>query len=209
MKVKEREDAVNEQEKNDSLQVHAVVNIRKRLGELTKWEAPPSEYAAYIAKAIGKVMDLFDWGKKTTFIWCMDVQISRDKSKLKQPGKLRLVANKGTQSESSWTTPEKDIEAILSLWMYHFKDQNQRDDELKGTRPTLEKPDPIRTPFRRVLGPDTEILKTDLAWWAGETVEETLEQFKWEKSDIPLSLGYGRQSKCHAETLIDMKQILT
>lgn len=221
LKVKEREDAAKEQEKNDSLQVHAVVNIRKRLGYLTKWDAPPSEYAICIANAIGKVMNCFDWGKRTTLTWSMDVQITGDKSKRKQPGKLRLVANnKGTEKEAKWRTPEKDIEAVLSLWMYHFKDQNQWDIEDIGTASTFETFDPVRTPFRRVLGPDSDVLKADLAWWAGEGVVEGLETFKWEKSDKPLSLGYGYQKDrkardagtpptcCAVVTNVSMEQFL-
>jgi hypothetical protein len=193
LSIGEKEHAVKEQEKRNSQQVHAVVNIRKRLAKLTEWKAPPSGYAACIAKAICKVMDLFDFEKMDTFIWSMDVQIYRDE-KSKQPGKLKLVANKGSQSEPSWTTSEEDIEAILSLWMYHFQDQSHRNIQVQRTRSHLEKPEPIGMPFRRVLGPNTSVLKTDLAWWAGEGVEEALDQFKWEDYDS-LSLGYGYPSK--------------
>ncbi|KAL2068429.1 hypothetical protein VTL71DRAFT_16527 [Oculimacula yallundae] len=191
-----KEDEAKEQLKNDSLRVHAVVNIRKRLGDLTRWEVPLSEHAAGIAKAIGSVMNLFDLGELKTFFCYVDVQ-SVHTSSGRNPGKLKLVAgNNGTRLEPLWTTPKEDIEAILSLWMYHFADEKQWRPEKGGEMPTrlsFERPNPTRTPFRRVLGPDSKILKADLAWWAGEGVADGLSTFTWDKSDNPLSLGYGFQ----------------
>lgn len=195
--IPEKSFTLEMQEKIYSLQVQAVVNIRKRLGVLTEWTAP-SPYAACVAKAITHVMSLFEWGEKlgekATFVWYMDVQIARDESKR---GKLRLEASKGSLTDkSSWSAPEKDIEALLSLWMYHFKRQHQRGGDSGDMRSVSEKSGLIRAPFRRVLGPNTEVLKTDLAWWAGEGVAESLETFTWDKSDKSLSLGYSVQGKC-------------
>ncbi|EHK97885.1 hypothetical protein M7I_6383 [Glarea lozoyensis 74030] len=77
--------------------------------------------------------------------------------------------------------------------MYHLKNQNHENTRLGQTSSTEEKPDPIGLPFRRVLGPATSVLKTDLAWWAGDGVEEALDQFEWKDVDS-LSLGYCHQT---------------
>ncbi|EPE33339.1 Ankyrin repeat-containing protein [Glarea lozoyensis ATCC 20868] len=174
-------------------QVHAIINIRKRLANLTEWKAPSSEHAARIAKAIGKIMELFDFETVNKFAWSIDVQINTYENTPRQIGNFRLVASKVTSSASSWTTSEEDLEAILSLWMYHLKNQNHENTRLGQTSSTEEKPDPIGLPFRRVLGPATSVLKTDLAWWAGDGVEEALDQFEWKDVDS-LSLGYCHQS---------------
>jgi hypothetical protein len=144
-------------------------------------------------------MDSFNWEGMITFPWYMDVQIRKDGSVLKQHGKLKLVANynKTTQNEKSWKTSEEDIEAILSLWIYHFKDEKQRElrDWKAGSKPSPFNPELIRTPFRRVLGPATDVLKADLSWWAGEGVVQAIEEFTWVTKDNPLSLGYGHQRR--------------
>jgi hypothetical protein len=181
--------------------VQAVVNIRKRLGKLTGWKTPPSPYAASIARAIAKVMDIFPHWPKDTFVWYVDVQTTNEPSQI--PEKLRLAAKKRSKEKgekASWTTSEHDIEAILSLWMYHFQDRDQSNDKFKVAQPVSEWTSPIRTPFRRVLGPDTNNLKRDLAWWAGRGVAEALDSCKWESlwddSEKSLSLGFGGEGKC-------------
>jgi hypothetical protein len=172
-----------------SLKARSVVNVRRRLQELTGWTTPLSPYASLVAGAIKNVMELakfveFEQWRTDTFTWYIDVQIDSNS----KPGKLRLECRRYGRLEwetndgkPTWTVPEKEIEAVLSLWMYHFKDKNQH-----TWKPLLERP------FRRVLGPFTEVLKRHLALWAGEKAAGTLEQFWWGKCDDILSLGYGR-----------------
>ena len=118
-----------EGKEKEKKKAQAVVNIRKRLGELTKWPNP-SSYATSVATAIGKVMDLlFHESQKETFVWDIEVQVVSEVSD--EPAKVRLAAKKPTEKsgeKSPWTVSISDIESIISLWMYRFNDRDKTNE---------------------------------------------------------------------------------
>ncbi|PQE31134.1 ankyrin repeat protein [Rutstroemia sp. NJR-2017a WRK4] len=178
-----------------SLKACAVFNIRKRLQELTDWTTPLPSYASIVAEAMKNVMELVTL-ENDSFHWCIDVQVDTRKAGLD----ARKSKQETKNGKPAWMVPEKDIEAMLSLWMYHFKDENQRtqpsDDNSQHEHNTELESDKVSLgkPFHRVLGPSTRALKTHLACWASKELAETLEVFKWDDSNEGLSLGYGGQA---------------
>ena len=100
------------------------VDIRRRLGALTKWIGPVAEPAAAAAAAIKKVMDtLVDRGDR--FVWIMDMPLGGSVYQ------IRIVAKRDGSPGSGgggWKDLSAEIEAVLSLWLFEIKNSSGETD---------------------------------------------------------------------------------
>ncbi|TGO30374.1 hypothetical protein BPAE_0006g01150 [Botrytis paeoniae] len=168
-----------------------VVNIRKRLQELTNWSDKEVKVcAASAATAIEKIMGLFKGWEGSTFCWLVDIQMKKGDADANQQVQLKVTKRSGTE-ENLWDVNPQDIESIISLWMYHLVDRDQTDGEIHDS---TDKNIPIIQSFQRVLGPSSTSLTRDLAWWTGVEISEVLDRFTWknDRDTKCLSLGFGR-----------------
>jgi hypothetical protein len=212
-----RDDGENSQGQNsgdDGEKSQKAVRIRQRLGELTRWVGPASKPAISVASAIATVMNtLVDDKDYDEFCWFLKVAVkesdhennstdSKTDSKIKFKVKRQKAA---TQCGwTAWTADATEIEAALSLWIYHirecerFRQQNQEDlqptAEGKKDSDRLQEDVLLVRKSTRLLGVATPKLERDLKWWIGN-----VQKFdKTQESNDPrhLLIGFtGLESK--------------
>jgi hypothetical protein len=152
------------------------MKIRQRLGQLTRWAGPASKEAITVANAIEVVMKRLPFSEsQEKFIWSLNVNVGE-----REPSKIELTVEKDTGNTNpksrGWKADAMEIEAALSLWSYHFRNQY---DGSKIPQPKSEWHDWLRPagsmlarPCRRVLGQYSGALHRDLAWWIGDGVAQ-------------------------------------
>ncbi|KAI9736241.1 MAG: hypothetical protein M1834_001127 [Cirrosporium novae-zelandiae] len=166
-----------------------VVNARKRLAELTRWIGPAYGDTISIVNAIEKVMNrFFPLGEQSRnhFVWFLDARVFNEQSISDElnpfkpeTGKIKFVVEK--DEKGMWKADSREIEAALSLWIYHFRKRGQQVIEIQETshevsdwlRPTESSME--MEPFR-VLGTYTNTLETDLRFWIRSDIVSALER---------------------------------
>lgn len=160
-----------------SSRAQKAIQIRRRLAQLTRWPGEAGEAAISLARAITITLntllkDAPDDLK--TFSWSLDVQLEDSIEQLK------LTATKDSTSLSGWTVDATELEAILSLWIFHIHELSaialenmaEEGENIKGVG---KQTDWLQTDFAsvqqivRLLGRDSPSLWRDLAWWMGIT----------------------------------------
>jgi hypothetical protein len=145
--------------------------IRKRLGKLTRWVGPPSKEADTIATAIEVVMNrLLSSESQKSFTWRLKVSVD-------WVGSLEEIEfgfePYNLNDKKPWRAVVAEIEAALSLWKYCTS----------------------KNPYkrcRRVLGPDTDALRQDLAWWMGDgVVQESRANHLEQRTNETLWVGFN------------------
>lgn len=152
-----------------------IVNIRRRLGELTEWRGPASEAATALARSIGVVKEM-----------------------LVQDGTTDWYLNAGFKSEATSEVQMQDIllsdsqdkiEAALSLWLYHIHQLSRLNRRLDGHPKNKiylrlgddENPRELELTWQpnqktqtcevvRVLGRYSKALERNIGWWVGDSV---------------------------------------
>ncbi|KLU85217.1 hypothetical protein MAPG_04247 [Magnaporthiopsis poae ATCC 64411] len=153
---------------------HAVMEIRRDLGELAGWPGPASAEAIALARAIEVTMDaLFGNSLTNDFFWVLPARyIQSDAQPNAQPDAqsiyFRLRRDNGT-----WKAYADEIDAALSLWLYSVSEHEQG-EQGKQASPGSRHPksdswlrakgSPAK-PSLRLLGLYTPGLHRDLWWW--------------------------------------------
>ncbi|KAF5868333.1 putative ankyrin repeat protein [Botrytis fragariae] len=170
----------------DSFKAQMVLNVRNRLRELTGWSDPVIKAnAASAASAIEIIMSLFEGWSDSTFHWLIDVKIGKDEDTTTQ--KIKLHATRKTEA-NLWSVSAKDIESILSLWMYHSSYNCQSGNRAQDSTENIARD--IHS-FQRVIGPSRSTLKRDMAWWAGIESAKALDEFSWDGENDTQCLSMG------------------
>jgi hypothetical protein len=158
------------------------LNIRKRLGELTKWDIPLSAESFSVGTAIEKVLEKFthllcfdggheceseEWNR-SYFMWSMNVRVSCQALLKDNFQKIYFIAKR--KDNGKWEVDSRPIEAALSLGTYYYKRKIEKLTKLRESmvneiewRPPSNM---LQTPkLHRILGPDKKALRNDLKWW--------------------------------------------
>jgi len=163
-----------------------MVKIRQRLGQLSKWKGPASGPSVSVATAIEEVMNslaLPSLKDDQDFTWSLTSQVDNKDAEI-----LHLTIKKDI--ENSWTANAAEIEAVLSLWLFHVRDLERSSHHKLGKMNSgtldddwLRAGDPAsRKQNIRFLGPDMAPLRRDLRWWTPGAVSNTL--LKVESSQV-------------------------
>jgi len=151
------------------------VRIRQRLGELTKWVGPASKPAISVASAIAIVMNtLVDNTEHTEFCWFLKVAVNgsdhedNSASSKVDPRIEFKVKRPNAAKQGGWTADATEIEAALSLWIYHIR-KRERDQSVRGEKDGdwLQEDVLLVRKSTRLLGKATPSLERDLKWWIG------------------------------------------
>lgn len=155
-----------------------IIRLRQRLGILSKWVGPVSPMAVSVANSIDEVMNVLFPTVSEPFVFALNVQSDRETHW------IRLTVQKSSK-EQPWTANAAEIEAILSLWVYHTH-QAERNRALGGAAAAGHPPEggpggaqekdddddwlrkgdkALPRQIMRFLGPDTPALRRDLNWW--------------------------------------------
>jgi hypothetical protein len=155
-----------------------LVKLRKRLGILSKWTGPASQAAVALASSIDEVMNaLFPSEDTTTFVWSLSVRFGDEDQW------IRLVVEKPSTGKP-WISNAAEIEATLSLWLYHARGSETQADRTMGAIDSIGQFDPedwlrsgdlaLQRQNLQFLGPDTASLRRDLKWWIPGARSSTL-----------------------------------
>ncbi|KAF7893765.1 hypothetical protein EAF00_007279 [Botryotinia globosa] len=172
-----------------SFRAQKVLKVRTRLRELTGWSDPVIKAsAASAASAIEIIMSIFKGWPDSTFHWLIDVKIGTGEDTVTQKIKLHATIKKEKEERSAWRVSAKDIESVLSLWMYHFSYNRQSDDHARNNTENISRD---LHSFRRVIGHSRSSLKRDMTWWAGIESAEALGEFSWDDQNDSECLSMG------------------
>ncbi|KAH0541543.1 hypothetical protein FGG08_004018, partial [Glutinoglossum americanum] len=178
-------------------QAQNAVKIRQRLGQLTKWVGVASDQAIAVANAIEVIMNKLlpsvefeGRAVQQTFIWRLGVSYGTRQE-------IGFTVTQVTRGQIKlWRVDATEIEAALSLWNYHFW---RKYYDLKTRQQDSGQYDWLRSaknimarPCRRVLGPNTDALHQDLAWWIGDGVaQESRAGYEGQSTEVGLRLGFS------------------
>lgn len=146
-----------------------MIKVRRRLGMLTGWRGKTSEPSIAVARSIDVAMNtLFDISiGKSVFYWLLNVRIGNHAPE--------YIKFKIECIEGKWKADTTEIEAALSLWLFHIRKMegksmgNETSNTFKGGD-WLQRDVELRRQISRVLGPNTEGLRGDIGWWVGDGV---------------------------------------
>ena len=164
---------------SQSLSSHAerALNIRRRLGQLTKWTGQTSLASISVARAIGVVMNTFFNNHPTgSFTWFLRVQIGDKEDKI--PLQIRKP-----ESNLEWEIDATYIDAALSLWVFHIrttearreKEKEKGREEKSFDMDWLQEHVQQKRQVFQLLGLDkaSEALRRDIKWWIGDVISES------------------------------------
>ncbi|EHK44815.1 hypothetical protein TRIATDRAFT_274363 [Trichoderma atroviride IMI 206040] len=184
---------------------HKIMQIRKRLGKLSKWKSPIQEEATHLSRALEAVANTFLRGQskvktvantgssgqsnteavsntglsakpKENYKWSIPAIYTANHLEGPVEGHIHIIIYKDEQH--GWQVDEAEIEAILSLWLY----SSSPTDHHKDSRPR----------HLRVYGPSKteKRLNRDLEWWMPENIPQN---FKYTKDEITILTQKGSE----------------
>ena len=159
-----------------SSQAEHALNIRRRLGQLTKWTGQTSLASISAARSIGVVMNtLFDDCPTGRFTWFLRVQIGDKEDKI--PLQVRKP-----ESNLEWGIDATYIEAALSLWIFHIRTSEAQKKEKRFDMDWLQENAQLKRQVFQLLGLDeaSGALRRQIEWWIGDVIYE---------SDVPQDQG--------------------
>ncbi|KAI5797870.1 ankyrin repeat-containing domain protein [Peziza echinospora] len=167
------------------------LKLRRRLGGLTDWTGQASKLSVTLASSIEAVMNtthltlpdaLVAHTKGLVFTWRIDIELCGGVTET-----VDFECRLSSKSEK-WKVDPTELEAALSLWLYHAKDSRRileekknepsLDDELAAEQPEISQGERLQKNFTsnqsflRVLGamettPGPDRMRQDLGWWIG------------------------------------------
>lgn len=166
-------------EVSDLSKAQSILDLRRYLGELGKWQGPAVAQSLALAQSIEKTMDFFmsHSGKQVKdgyrFTWTLRVKNTWRKGqdngdidgdyKSEENITLSVVYSKG-----GWTAPVDELDAALSLWLYSAQGRQQgspnpsfpsgSDRWIRGGQIQHQR-------CLQILGPSTVGHLRDLEWW--------------------------------------------
>ncbi|EMT71020.1 Serine/threonine-protein phosphatase 6 regulatory ankyrin repeat subunit A [Fusarium odoratissimum] len=160
-----KEDSTSSQS-DQSNEAQRIMLVRKRLGDLVRWETEAFKPALALARSIERFLDEFMpvASDKNLIEWKVPMKDSKDKRCV-----VTLAITK--KGSSGWKIKVGEVEAILSLWMAHLdatkaaktKDKEHTDWQRSKAGVALG------VDYCRILGPSDQrgVLERDIKWWVG------------------------------------------
>jgi hypothetical protein len=213
---------------SSTINARKVVKIRQRLGHLAEWAGPVTSPAVSIATAIEAAMKMVfalesrdcPWyqfdppaaagpqrsiaspptpeessSEPSELVWSLKVQVGQEHGVVEYEH-IDFVVWKNESGE--WKADAAEIEAALSLWMFHLHDSENKDIERKNAQRKNKEPcDWLRlgdttmgTRGSRVLGPDTKALRRDLSWWISGGIGQMIADIDDSEDAGQLTIGF-------------------
>lgn len=138
-----------------------LMEVRKRLGALTKWPSPASDTATSVTTAIEIVMNTLYTSDERELFWSMNATSEE------------LVQFRLERVGKEWKADVAEIDAALSLWLFSASEKEQsvsekrkEDDGSAWLRSGMAS----RKQSIRIVGPSTKSSRRDMNWWVGSGV---------------------------------------
>ncbi|RYP60658.1 hypothetical protein DL769_008034 [Monosporascus sp. CRB-8-3] len=146
--------------------------IRQRLGYLTYFSGPASSLAIAISDSVEAVMRnqvLFDWSEKgftasyRRFSWTLNINLGSTRP-------LEQVQFCVDKDGDTWETNPSQVDAALSLWLYHCHKIEEGELKQQSSGDWLRKEKSTRRALDRILASrDTHGIR-DIEWWMGALI---------------------------------------
>ncbi|KAH6995314.1 hypothetical protein EDB80DRAFT_689321 [Ilyonectria destructans] len=200
-------------EVSDLSKAQSILDLRRHLGELGKWQGPALEQAFALARAIEKTMAFFMSHSGKTFnngeclTWTLGVKNawrhvygSENGNNDVNNGVIEdIVVTLRYSLKEGWTAPVDELDAALSLWLYSVKDDHLEKDQdasfpsgkdhwIRGVQIPQQK-------CLHILGPSTDLLLRDLQWWMPNGLDGVL------VAELQPTLGPTQESGQNAGSL--------
>ncbi|TGZ80757.1 hypothetical protein EX30DRAFT_50565 [Ascodesmis nigricans] len=137
------------------------LDIRKRLGDLTNWTGPTFMLAVAVARSVEAVMNsgVVRVGVGN-FTWPLDIQVNPD---------TRLGVQLSVEyREGRWEMVSSQVDAALSLWLYHIRHADCNTSHSGSPRDRLPKDKGLMQKVGRVMGSRaSHAAERDNGWWIG------------------------------------------
>ncbi|KAI5809194.1 hypothetical protein BZA77DRAFT_364287 [Pyronema omphalodes] len=142
-----------------------VIQIRQRLGRLTKWRNQASSAAVSLANSMELVLNKLLQKSTESFTWGINVYFE---------GKTQRVHLNIEKEDGRFRVTLAEIESLLSLWLQHVYLQEQQEEARKkdgNEEESNSRCDNIRLEREtakqnlRILGQNISSLRQDLKWW--------------------------------------------
>lgn len=185
------EEDVNGQRSSPELnKAQRALGIRKRLGELTHWTGPTSMLAVAIAHSVEAVMNSRDLGvdiepkKDKKFTWHLKIKVG-----LEDPLEVQLsVENRG----GGWTMNSSQVDAALSLWLFHIRNGAGNDSRGGPAGDWLRKDKGLMRKICRVMGSRASHAgERDIRWWIGHFEDFTSPHTKVDETHRQTTYPFG------------------
>ncbi|KAG5800556.1 hypothetical protein H9Q69_000443 [Fusarium xylarioides] len=167
-----------------------LVQVRRRLGNLSRWKTRSSPSALALVHSIELIMNTFFPGSAHAsglLEWLLEAHIRPKDSRQEKKEIIKLSV---AYTDDKWRLDDGTVDAVLSLWMASIDaprsepaddSTDQRSNQKKQTKQKNTKPDDWRRAkagddltysFKRVLGNnlDDGILKRDISWWVDHII---------------------------------------
>lgn len=164
--------------------VQEALNIRRRLGQLTRWPGEAEEYSIGLSKSMSAVLDIL-LPESKEFIWPLTIQLeglSTQTIKLKAlNNKPRPWSRDASCPGQCWSMDATQIDAVLSLWLFYIKKRRvilSKKQETKGTNKDgdwLQQGVEQRRQVSRLLGPADADFRRNVGLWIGSDNDRGLE----------------------------------
>ena len=181
-----------------------LVRVRRRLGDLSRWESKATEISRSLVNSIEAFMDLFFPEELESLEWFLKTFDPEGREDY-----VRILIDR--RSSRSWRVKLGDIESVLSMWMASAeagirkergdheatktdKKTNETREEWRRTTAQLGS----KYKFCRVLGDDTyeRRLKRDISWWVDELIADEIDDSrskeKMDEADIIIGFNGGQ-----------------
>ncbi|KAL3608675.1 hypothetical protein FPOAC2_03681 [Fusarium poae] len=166
-------------------QPQGILDLRRHLGELSKWKGSVSREALAVANAIEKTMSfimpyLEKSEAKKAFTWKIKVKSNKEHLRNSDDNDSDYVKMNVKYSQNNgWTASVDEIEAALSLWLYSMRDVhatgNIQSDFPSGNDHWIRGSPAQQQRCLQVLGPANKLLLRDLTWWMPKGLDGILE----------------------------------
>ncbi|OBS29449.1 hypothetical protein FPOA_03385 [Fusarium poae] len=166
-------------------QPQGILDLRRHLGELSKWKGSVSREALAVANAIEKTMSfimpyLKESESRKGFAWQIKVKSNEEHLRNSDDNDSDYVKMNVKYSQNNgWTASVDEIEAALSLWLYSMRDVhatgNIQSDFPSGNDHWIRGSPAQQQRCLQVLGPANKLLLRDLTWWMPKGLDGILE----------------------------------
>jgi len=168
---------------NQMIQPQVVLSIRRRLGQLVKWPgrtvAPSISLARAVSTTLNKFLMVPSSGE--TFCWSVKAQVQFGVD----VGKVDLITFHASKNSAGWKVDETEIEAALSLWMYHIHEMEEMSRDSGSGAITLPNEgekyfgvSDLSHRIVRLLGPDEAGQLRAISWWIGGDIQHQISSQK-------------------------------
>jgi hypothetical protein len=174
--------------------------VRQRLGYLTYFVGPMSTLAIAVSDSVEAVMrnqSLFDRSAKgrianyRKFAWTLKINLGDTKP----PGEVQLCIEK---NGGTWEMNPSQVDAVLSLWLYHFRRTEKRDSQGQVKSDWLRQEKSTRRAIDRIIASREAHESGYIKWWMGDLIDSLTRrdekcesrQLQARGSSDPVTIGF-------------------